>query len=440
MTDPRYVAFQALLLADDGRYIPNMTKDLLDRYSYLDRQDRSFIKRLTEGTIERKITIDHVLDLYSKVPVRKMKKEVRTLLRMGTYQLLFMDGVTDFAAVNETVAIAKKTKVRSLSGFVNAVLRSISQNKDNISYPDRFSDIVGYLSVAYSCPEWIVKKLLDENGEEKAVSLLKLSVSTRPITARINLSRAGADEVLSQCPGKISEVLDNAIVLEDYDNIEDIPAFAKGLINIQDISSMLVCKVAGIKEDDTVLDLCAAPGGKTLHAADIAHAGSVISCDVSGEKVAKIKENIERCSFTNIDVRVNDATVFNPEFEGMADVVIADVPCSGLGVMGRKNDIKYNLSKSSVKELAKLQKKILSNAVKYVRPGGTLMFCTCTCSREENMGNMEYLIKGCSMTPAGFYELLPETLADDTAKEGYIQLYGTGGLTDGFFIGKLTNV
>lgn len=437
MTDPRYVAFNALLLADEGRYIPNLTKDLLDRYSYLDRQDRSFIKRITEGTIERRITIDHVLDLYSKVPVRKMKKEVRTLLRMGTYQLLFMDGVTDFAAVNETVAIAKKTKVRALSGFINAVLRNISQNKDNIPYPDRMADPVKYLSVKYSCPEWIVEKLIDENGEERCVSLLELSISTRPITARINTSKAAKDEVLQKCNAKVSKLLDDAIVLEDYDNIEDIPAFANGMICIQDISSMLVCRLALIKEDDTVLDVCAAPGGKTLHAADIAVSGKVISCDVSEEKIAKIKENAKRCGFSNIDIRVGDASSFEPEFEGIADVVIADVPCSGLGVMGRKNDIKYNLSKSGADELVALQRSILSNAARYVRPGGTLMFSTCTCSKEENIGNMDHLIKECGMRAVDFYDLLPKELLDETAKEGYIQLYGADKLTDGFFIGKL---
>ncbi len=438
MTDPRYVVYEALLLADGGNCIPDLTKNLLAKYAYLDRQDRSFIKRLTEGTIERRITIDHVLDLYSKVPVRKMKKEVRTLLRMGTYQLLFMDAVTDFAAVNETVAIAKKTKVRALSGYINAVLRNISQNKKSISWPDRSEDITKYLSVRYSCPEWIVNKLLDENGEEKAVTLLELSVSTRSVTARVNLSRTTVKSVLDGGNARVSDLLDEAVILEDYDNIADIPAFAEGLFCIQDIASMLVCKAACIKKDDRVLDLCASPGGKSLHAADIATSGSVMSCDVSEEKIARIRENIDRCSFSNIATRISDATVFVPEFEGKFDVVIADVPCSGLGVMGRKNDIKYNLAPEAITGLVDLQRRILANAVRYVRPGGTLMFSTCTCSKEENQGNMEYLTKDCSLTPVDFYDLLPGRLADATAKSGYIQLYGDDMLTDGFFIGKLS--
>ena len=436
MTDIRQIAYNTLLESECDGGTKSLVKDVLDKYSYLDRQDRRFLKRLIEGTIERRITIDHVLNLYSKVPVKKMKKQIRTLLRMGTCQLLYMDNVTPYAAVNETVKLAKKTGAGALSGFVNGVLRRISENADAISWPSKDDDTVKYMSVMYSCPEWITEKLINEHGADNAETLLKLSVTVRPLTARINLSKASPEEVLSKCGGRISDILPYAVILEDYDNITDIPAVAEGLICIQDISSMLVCHVAGIKEDDTVLDLCAAPGGKSLHAADLAVHGKVTACDISERKIAVIRENIDRCGFSNIRTKVGDATVFDPSISGSADVVIADVPCSGLGVIGRKNDIKYNITPEKIRDLVPIQRNILKNAAEYVKDGGTLMFSTCTCSECENNGNMRYLTKECGLTPVGFYDELPERLKCDSAKEGYIQLFGKDGLTDGFFIGK----
>ena len=438
MTDVRAIAYEALLTAEGDRSAGNLSGDVLDRYSYLDRTDRSFLKRLIEGTIERRITIDQVLDLYSKTPVAKRKKQIRTLLRMGTYQLLYMDGVTDYAAVNETVRLIKKTPVRSLSGFVNGVLRSIAKDRDSITWPDKDIDPLKYLSVFYSCPEWIVDMLISQMGEEKACSLLKLSVSARPVTARVNLSKTSISDVLSSGIGKQSDICPVAIVLEDNDNITGIDAFADGRICIQDISSMLVCLLAGIGEDDTILDLCAAPGGKSLHAADIATKGHVIACDVSQSKTDLIEENIQRCAFTNIETRICDATVYDEALAGSADIVIADVPCSGLGVMGRKNDIKYNITPKSIESLVPLQRSILKNAAKYVRTGGTLMFSTCTCSRAENHDNVRFLRDECKLQPVDFYDDLPLPLRDITAKEGYLQLYGKDMVTDGFFIAKFT--
>ncbi len=436
MTDVRRIVYDTLLLAEEGNAGNTLIKDVLDKYSYLDASDRSFIKRLSEGVTERRITLDHVIDIYSKTPVSKMKRQIRTLIRMGTYQIIYMDGVADHAAVNETVKLARKVGFSGLAGFVNALLRNIARGRDDIAWPDKDSDMIRYLSVMYSCPEWIVKKLVDEEGGDRAETLLKLSVSVRPVTARVNLSKTSVDAVISKGHARPSGICPIAVTLEDYDNISRISAFAEGGICVQDISSMLVCLLAGIKEDATVLDLCAAPGGKSLHAADLAPSGHIISCDVSEAKLEKIRENIERCGFSNIETHLFDATVHDPVFEGIADVVIADVPCSGLGVMGRKNDIKYNLTQDSIDSLVPVQRSILRNAASYVKSGGTLMFSTCTCSRAENHDNFRFLADECDLTPVGFYDMLPERLRSDSAREGYIQLYGEDGLTDGFFIGK----
>ncbi len=435
MADIRKIAFETLLLAEDKGGINTLTKDVLDKYSYLERQDRAFLKRLIETTTERRITIDHVLGQYSSVPVLKMKKQVRTLLRMGVCQILFMD-VPDHAAVDETVKLIKKTPLRSLAGFVNGVLRSVLRGRDDIAWPDRDRDLIRYLSVYYSCPEWLAGKLVTEQGEDNAETLLKLSLSVRPVTARVNLSKSSIRDVTEDPRIVSSPVCPVAVILDDYDNITEIPAFRDGKICIQDVSSMLVGLISDIRPGDTVLDLCAAPGGKSLHAADIATAGSVISVDVSEKKIAAIEENIRRCGFDNIRTVIGDSSVYNEEFCGIADVVIADVPCSGIGVMGRKNDIKYNISPGSIDELVVLQRSILTNAAKYVKPGGTLIFSTCTCSVPENKDNFDMLISA-GLTPVGFFDELPGTFRADSAKDGYIQLYGKDAASDGFFIGKL---
>ena len=435
MTDVRSIVYETLLLAEDNR-TGSVTKDVLNKYSYLPEEDRRFIKRLTEGVTERRITLDHIADIFSKTPSAKMKKQIRTLIRMGTYQLIYMDSVADHAAVNETVKLARKRGFSQLSGFVNGVLRNIAANREKITWPDRDRDPVRFLSVTYSCPEWIVSKLIDEEGIENAETLLKLSVSTRPVTARVNLSKGTPGDVTGEGYCDASDVLPFAVTLRDYDKVMDIPAFCDGRICIQDISSMMVGLVAHVTDNDTVLDMCASPGGKSLHLADLAQGATVISCDVSDKKIEKIEENIKRCGFSNITTMVADATVFDPKFEGRFDMVIADVPCSGLGVMGRKNDIRYNLTPESIDSLTKLQKKILLNAVRYLKPGATLMFSTCTCSKGENIDNFEFLRDECNLTPVSFFEDLPEALRCDTAKDGYLQLYGKDLLTDGFFIGK----
>lgn len=438
MVNVRELAFDTLILYDKQNSKTDILSDVLDKYSYLDKQDRSFLTRLMEGTVERMITIDHVLNLYSKVTVNKMKPPVRALLRLGVYQIMYMDAVPDSAACNEMVKLAKKRGLSSLSGFVNGVLRNVSRNKYSVQYPDKDSNPIDYLSIYYSCPKWIVKLLNDEFGYEGAKCVLTNSISIRPITGRVNISKCTVDDVIGDNNENISknEIIPYAVSLHNIDKIVNIKSFNDGLFVIQDIASMLVGHISGIKESDTVIDVCASPGGKSLHAADIASKGQVISCDVSYDKVNRINENIERCGFTNISTRCLDATVREESLIDMANVLIADVPCSGLGVMGRKNDIKYNLRPEQMEELPLLQRKIIDNVINYIKPGGVLIYSTCTVHNAENIDNYNYIINEKGLEPIDFYEQLPEQLRVDTAKNGYIQLLGEDGLTDGFFIAK----
>lgn len=443
MTNIREVAFDTLLDYEKKKtsYVP--VKEVLDKMSFLDKIDRGFLGRLIEGVIERKVTLDYILNQFSKVPVNKQKPPIRVILRLGVYQIMYMDSVPDYSAVNECVKLAKKRNLSNLSGVVNAVLRNISKNKDNIKWPDRETDVIECLSVKYSCPEWITRMLIEEQGEENAEAALSNSVSIRPVTARVNCSISTIDEVLEKCSDDKaaisvckSPVLDNVVVFDKVDNVSDICVVKEGLVCVQDAGSVLVGNLSGIRKDDTVLDVCAAPGGKSLHAADIASEGKVISCDLSEKKTSRIQENINRCGFNNIEALTRDATVHYDEFDGIADVIIADVPCSGIGVMGRKNDIKYNLAPEQIDELAGLSKTIIKNIASYLKKGGTLMFSTCTISQRENLDMVKYIREELRFESVSIYEELPCALKCESAKDGYIQLYGKDGLTDGFFIAK----
>lgn len=443
MTNIREVAYDTLLDYEKNKtsYVP--VKEVIDKLSFLDKTDRGFLQRLIEGVIERKETLDYVLNQYSKIPVNKQKPPIRVILRIGVYQILYMDSVPDYSAVNECVKLAKKRNLSNLSGVVNGVLRNIAKNKDNIEWPDKQTNVIEYLSVMYSSPKWITSMLVKEQGEINAESVLANSVSVRPITARVNLSKTSREDVIDRCMSdssvqavKQSDILENVVVFEQIDNVSDIEAVREGLVCIQDVASVLVGRLSGIKKDDTVLDLCAAPGGKSLHAADIATEGKVYSCDIGMKKVSRIQENIERCGFTNVEAIQRDATMYYEEFDKIADVIIADLPCSGLGVMGRKNDIKYNLCPEQIEELSALSKKILTNCARYLKDGGTLMFSTCTVSKKENNEVVDFVRSKLGLKSVSVYDELPEAFRCEEAKDGYVQLYGKDGLSDGFFIAK----
>ena len=338
-----------LAMEKEEQYSNRLIKSVLDKYNYLDTRDRAFIKRVTEGTVERQIELEYYLNHFSSVPVRKMKPLIRCLLRMSVYQLVYMDSVPDSAVCNEACKLAAKRKFGNLRGFVNGVLRNIARNKDNLPLPEEAAEPVAYFSVKYSMPEWLVELWLAEYGREITTVLLKGLIGIHPVSLRFRsdldveerkalrsrIEETGA--VLS--PG---EYLPYVYRLEHADQISGLPGFREGKWNIQDVSSALAVEAAGIRKGDFVLDVCAAPGGKSILAAE--KAGRVLSRDVSEEKAELIRENIARMRAENIEVQVWDATQFDETYEGRADVVLLDVPCSGLGILGKKRDIKYHVS------------------------------------------------------------------------------------------------
>lgn len=404
-----------LEISGQNEYSNILITAVLNKYDYLEPREKAFIKHVAEGTLERRIQIDYVLDRYSKVPVRKMKPLIRELLRMSVYQILFMENVPDAAVCNEAVKLAKKRRFQTLQGYVNGVLRTIVREKDKIPYPERDKDIVRYFSICYSMPEWLVRHFQKAYGDEKTEKILQGFLERQPVCVRIdeNLEEETRKEILDAWKRdgvkvKSHPALSYAFLLEGTEGISRLYGYQEGFFTVQDVSSMMVVEKAGIQTGNVVLDVCAAPGGKTMHAACKLHgSGRVIACDVTEYKTQKIEENCERLGYENVTVRVQDARVFDETLEEKADIVIADVPCSGLGVIGKKQDIKYRVTEESLQQITELQREIIRNVVRYVKPGGTLMYSTCTINSGENEEMVEWICEQFAFEKNRMVQLLP---------------------------------
>lgn len=396
MVNTREIALDCIMeIMEKKQYSHYVIKQVLDKYGYLDKQERSFIKRLTEGTVERCIELDYIIDAFSRVSVGKMKPLIRNLLRMSVYQLFYMDAAPDSAVCNEAVKLASKRGFSSLKGFVNGVLRNIARNREKIAYPDRDSEYAAYLSVVYSMPLWIVEMWLSRFGEKTVGLMLQGLLSERPVTVRLkeNLSDKERESLLREIKeagieAEQTKELSYAYRLKNADRIERIPGFAEGKLAVQDLGSMAIVETADIQRDQIVIDVCGAPGGKAIHAAEkLNRTGFVTVRDISERKVALMEENIARSGCENIRAEVYDAAVLDRDKVETADLVIADLPCSGLGVIGRKPDIKYRVTKEDVDSVAALQREILGTVWQYVKPGGKLLYSTCTLTEAENENN-----------------------------------------------------
>ena len=444
MSQTRELALDILLDIDKKKNLSHLVlSDTLRNYQFMEKKDRAFLTRLCQGTLENQIQIDYIIDQFSKVKIQKCKPVIRAILRMGVYQLKFMDQVPDSAVCNEAVKLAKKRGFRNLTGFVNGVLRNIARNLDQVIYPDQEKEPVRYLSVWYSMPEWLVKEFLSEYDKTTVEKMLESFLEVKETSIRAQLTNGTMEELRRSLEAQQVVVGNGAFMKEafrisGYNYLEDLDAFCEGKFQVQDESSMLVAQLADPKEGMLVIDVCSAPGGKSLHMADrLKGTGRVIARDLTEYKAELIQENVDRLKCTNVKVQVADARILDEELIGKADIVIADLPCSGLGIMGRKRDIKYNATKDGILELSKLQKQILSVVIQYLKPNGILMYSTCTIRKEENIENVQWMSKNLDMELVGFEELMPDQLTVETAEEGYIQLLPGVHPCDGFCIAKL---
>ena len=411
------------------------------RTSVPDRRDRRFLTRLVRGTIEQAPYLDALLSQVSKTRPDRMKPYIRTVLRMGLYQLLFMEGVPASAAVNEAVRLVRARNMAGLAPFVNGVLRTAARKTDWEDVPE---------AARLRLPGPLFRRFVRELGQDGARAAAEAFLQEPPFSVRVNLSRGSAEESarLSEEDGwdaALSEIPDVLVLTPRGDGArapEQLRILEEGLAQPQDPAAVLAMLAPELRPGDRVLDLCAAPGGKALHAADRLamlekglpedRRGSVLARDLSEAKCRLIEENIRRSGFANIRAAAGDATVFEPSFEAAFDLVIADLPCSGLGVIGRKPEIRFRASDEKIAALAALQRRILAQAVRYVRPEGQLLFSTCTLTQEENGENAAWIASLPEYGPIDFAARIPSPFAEDVNDGRLTVLPGNG--RDGFFI------
>lgn len=418
-TNTRELALDMLLAIDrDGQYSHLVLRDVLDKYQYLSKQERAFLTRLTEGTVERMLTLDYVIDQFSKTKVKKMKSLIRELMRLSVYQIMYMDGVPDAAVCNEAVKLARKRGFSGLSGFVNGVLRSVARGWKDVTFQNE--------SVRYSVPEWIIDGWNADYGRDVTEKMLEAFMQPAKITVRTNTQKCTPEELkdrLSQ-EGVTVEAIEGisyAFALSGFDYLAGLGSFQDGWFYVQDISSMTVAHAADPKKGDYIIDVCAAPGGKSSHLAELLDgSGMVEARDLTEYKVGLIEENILRHDLHNMKAVQQDATLFDEASVEKADILICDLPCSGLGVIGRKSDIRYKMTAEKAHDLAVLQQEMLDTVWKYVKRGGKLIYSTCTIHKEENEDNV-----------AAFLQKHPQfTLVEQR------QIFPMEG-SDGFFVAKM---
>ena len=417
----RKTAFQILLEIEKENSFSNLTAGRIINEN--GPENPAFVRELVYGVLENKILLDYYLDVLIPSGIRKVKDREKTLLRMGIYQIKFMDGVPDYAAVSETVSLAKKF-ARGRENFINGVLRNFIKCKDELKLPSGDRD--EYLSVKYSFPQWIIRMWKEQYGEDRLESLIAASNERPKLCIRVNFLKTTAEKLAYSLEskgfkteeGKLSE----RTLYVSGSNLTDTDEYKNGLFSIQDESSLAACQALEPKPGDIVIDTCAAPGGKTLAMGEMMeNRGRIIACDVYPHKLKLIEQQAERLGIGIADTKLIDGVKGDGSLSGIADKVLVDAPCSGLGVIRRKPEIKYKES-GELSELIPIQAQILDRAAGYLKPGGTLVYSTCTINRDENDIQAEKFVEN-----HRDYEIIYEK-----------QFLPTGGL-DGFYIAKMKN-
>lgn len=424
----RQLAYTVLLRVEKEKAYSNLALDSELKNSNLEKRDKAFAAAQVYGVIERKITIDYNLSLYLSKPLKKLKPEPLTALRLGAFQILFSSSVPDSAAVNESVKLSKSNGFSYSSGLINAVLRKVSKN--GLVFPDS-NDKINFLSVKYSCPGHLIEKWFSEYGEKNTLSILEHSLGGNKITVRVNTLRTTADELKDslekdgvKCECGFAE---NSLVLSLSGTAVDEKAqFKEGLFHVQGIPSQLCAIALEAKAGETVYDLCSAPGGKAFTVAEIMeNNGKVLAFDLYEGRVRLIEKGAKRLGIDIITAAVGDASVFDAKLE-QADRVLCDVPCSGLGIIAKKPEIKYK-DESEFSALPDIQYSILENGSKYVKRSGRLVYSTCTLNKKENEEVCERFLEShkdfVSVNPFGSAE-----------KEHFVTFFPDEHNNDGFFV------
>ena len=436
MKNARQIAVEALLRVDTADGYSNIVLDRLLQESGLSGRDKAFASALFYGVLEKKLTLDHVISLYAAKALGKMDPLVRQLLRIAVYQIACMDSVPDSAAVNESVQLCKSMGKSRASGFVNGVLRSFLRDGGKITLPEPGKDKAGWLSLAYSVPRPLVKLWQNQYKKDGLEALLAGMTQKAPLYARVNTTKTTAEKLCRRLgeEGVTAQPhpnFENCVLLEHTGALEALPSFSEGLFHIQDLASQLAAAALSAKAGMDVLDLCAAPGGKSFTLAEeMDGQGRIVSCDLYEKKNRIIASGADRLGLANIHTLQNDATVFN-ETLGQFDRVLCDAPCSGLGIIRRKPEIRYK-DLQELRELPQIQYKILDTAAKYVKKKGLLLYSTCTLNRHENDYVREkFLQEHPEFEPAVLPQKVLAFLGEEERTEVTLMPHKNG--TDGFY-------
>lgn len=437
----RKIAVEILVSVDEFKAFSNI--ELNKRLKVVkDIRDENFIRELVYGVLENKLYIDNIIKKFSKTKIHKIDITILQILRIGIYQILFMNNVPDRAACNESVNVSKSFKMKRLSGYVNGILRNVARNKDKDFLPEKDKNSVDYLSIKYSHPKWIVRNFIDDFGEKFTEDLLRANNEKPPLTIRVNRIKITREELMELLKGydietnktKYSEV---GLEVINPRNITELKEYKKGYFTIQDESSMLVAKVMEPTEGSTVLDICSGPGGKATHIGErMSNKGKIISRDIFDHKLKLIENNASRLGIDIINTENFDALKFDEDLVDSVDYCLVDAPCSGLGLLRRKPDIRWNKELKDIDTLSEMQMEILKNAAEYVKIGGTLIYSTCTLSKKENLRVINKFLSANDKYSLEVISNIPN-IESDTFKKGYIELYPNIHGTDGFFIAKL---
>lgn len=442
--NPRLQAFRVLYhVLEEGQFSHVELQQLYDTFPDMEERDKGFIQRTVRGTLEHLYEIDAAINSVSKTKVKKIRGVIRTILRMSVYHLLYMDSIPAGAICNEAVKLTNYMKFSSLKGFVNGVLRSLIRNIENGYHPLKsVKSQKEKLHLTYSVPEWVIDELYGSMSYDEMENMfaamaepVKLSVLNNPLKQTLEELKTELEQEGMNCSSLPYGI--KGYYLHNVNHLEKTKAFQKGHFLIQDVSSMLQGMVTAPQKDQYIIDLCAAPGGKTFHAAMKMEDTGCVDCgDIGETKIKMLKDNANRLGLHNVKISHRDALVEKKELIEKADIVIADLPCSGLGIIGRKPEIRYNLKPDDVKSLAKLQREILDVAWQYVKPGGRLIYSTCTLTRHENIDNYNYILERLPFSAESLDGYLPDILHSETTKNGYLQLIPGVHACDGFFIGS----
>ncbi|HAA24751.1 MAG TPA: 16S rRNA (cytosine(967)-C(5))-methyltransferase RsmB [Ruminiclostridium sp.] len=443
MDRARDTALKALIEIETKKAYSNLVLKKLLRSKSLDARDRAFVSELVYGTVSRKLTLDWIISQFSKTKLKKISLRVLSILRLGAYQIMFLDRVPDSAACDTSVELAKNYAKES-SGFVNGILRNISRNSAEIRMPENTGSAAYELSIKYSFPDFLVENWLNEYGREFTEKILE-SLLTRPdFYVRVNTLKTTPEAVIDELTAEGFEVLpgrflNEALIIRNISDISSLKAYAEGRVTVQDESSMLVTKVLDPKPGEKILDVCAAPGGKSTHIAEhMKNEGYIVAWDIHEHKLDLIRNNARRLGVNIIEPALRDALEPVNEPEGKFHRVLVDAPCSGTGIIRRKPDIKWHRRPEDFGNLVEIQQKILYNASRYVMPGGVLVYSTCSLDPRENSAVVNAFIRENTNFIPEPISGMPGIIGDKKeAAGGMLNLFPHIDGTDGFFIAKL---